>query len=110
MRREKGRRMNPVSAYIGSGNKTSFFTNRPKSPFRKIKQIYGEQLERLKLENSYSHKDHSKLLTQHKKEIRERVRKQIEKDKKQNYIIIVVLFFIILIMIVFINYYLPKFI
>ena len=44
--------MSPGFGYIGSGNKTSVFTRRPKLPFEKIKEIYGEELEKLNLEKN----------------------------------------------------------
>jgi len=106
MRKKTGRRMNPVSAYIGSGNKTSFFTNRPKSPFSRIKQIYGEELERFEIENSSSDFQSKELLIQHRKEIKERVLEHYRKEQKQNYIIIGFMTLFVIILIIFVNYYL----
>ena len=105
MRKNTGRRMNPASAYIGSGNKTSFFTNRPKSPFSRIKQIYGEELERFELGTNEQSRQSKELLTQQKKEIKERVLKQFREEQKQNFVIISSLILFVFILIIFINYY-----
>ena len=46
--------MSPGVGYIGSGNKTSVFTRNPKIPFKKMKDIYGHELKRLKMEKSFT--------------------------------------------------------
>lgn len=109
MRKNKGRRMDPASGYIGSGNKTNFFTNRSRTPFSKIKQIYGEELERFNRKHSPQEANFEKLLIQKKKEIREKITREIAYENKKISLIIAVLVIFITIVVILVNYYLPRF-
>lgn len=97
MRQNRGRRMNPSSGYIGSGNKTSVFTRRSKSPFSKVKEIYGDELERLKSEKQKSNLSFKKLTEKEKLEIKERVKGQVKKERKRELITLLVTFLIALV-------------
>ena len=97
MRRNRRPRMSPGVGYIGSGNRTSVFTRRSKLPYEKIKEIYGEELERLnskKIERNFSFK---KLTEKEKLEIRERVRGQVIKEQRKELIIGIITFLIALV-------------
>jgi len=72
------------SAYIGSGNRMSVFTRRSRPAFSKIKQIYGDHMEALKVEHHELRPHHpdvgklrKKVLTDIKKENIRFIRKQI---------------------------------
>ena len=86
MKRENRRRMSPGVGYIGSGNKTSVFTRKPKIPFEKIKDIYGSELERLKSEKVDQKISFKKLTEKEKLEIRKRIKTQIRKEQNRNLI------------------------
>ncbi|NNC70339.1 MAG: hypothetical protein HKN90_05900 [Flavobacteriaceae bacterium] len=109
MRKNKGLRMNPTSGYIGSGNKTNFFTNRPKAPFSRMKQIYGEELERFNSTHSSSEANYEKLLIQKKKEIRDKIANEIAYENKKNSLIVAALVILMTMLVIFINYFLPRF-
>jgi len=79
--------MSPGVGYIGSGNKTSVFTRKPKIPFEKMKDIYGNELERLKSEKSDRKKSFKELTEREKLEIRKRIKIQIRKEQNKNLII-----------------------
>ena len=105
-KRHTGRRINSLSVFARTGTKNSFFTNRPKSPFSKIKKVYGEELERFELESTVTDLKSKEFFTQQKKEIRNRVRVQIEKERRQNLVIITCIITLVFLLIIFINYYL----
>jgi hypothetical protein len=106
MRKKTGRRTNALSAFARSGSKNSFFSNRLKSPFSKIKQIYGDELERFELQHSSSDLQYNKVLIQHKKEIKEKALKQFRKEQRQNFFIISLIVAFCILFIIFVNYYL----
>lgn len=109
MRKNKGRRMNPSSGYIGSGNKTNFFTNRPRAPFSKMKQIYGEELERFNRVHSPSEANFEKLLIQKRKEIREKIAREIAHERRKIGFIIAAIVILLTALIIMINNFLPRF-
>ena len=87
MKRENRRRMSPGVGYIGAGNKTSVFTRKPKNSFEKIKDIYGNELERLKSGNSDQKKSFKDLTEKEKLKIRKRIKTQFRKEQNRNLII-----------------------
>jgi len=94
MRRNRRPRMSPGIGYIGSGNKTSVFTRRPKLPFEKIKEIYGEELEKLNSKKIKGNLSFKKLTEKEKREIRERVKGQLKKQQRKEGIIGIIVFLI----------------
>ena len=109
MRKSRLRRMNPSSGYIGSGNKTNFFTNRPRTPFSRMKQIYGEELERFELLHSPHEANFDELLIQKKQEIRKKIKEEIVREKTRSILIVISVSAFVIILIILINYYLPRF-
>ena len=89
-------RMNLGFGYIGSGNKTSIFTRQPKLPFKKVKEIYGEELERLNSKNDKQELSFKKLTENEKIEIRERIKKQIKKKQLKELMIMITIIIIAL--------------
>ena len=87
MKRENRRRMSPGVGYIGAGNKTSVFTRKPKTSFEKIKDYYGNELERLKSGNSDQKKSFKDLTEKEKLKIRKRIKTQFRKEQNRNLII-----------------------
>jgi hypothetical protein len=87
MKRDNRRRMSPGVGYIGAGNKTSVFTRKPKIPFKRMKDIYGNELERLKSGKSDRKKSFKKLTEREKLEIRKRIKIQIRKEQNKNILI-----------------------
>ena len=83
MRGNRRERMSVSSAYIGAGNLTSVFARRPRIPFVKIKQIYGDELERFKLEKDKKHLVISELSQKEKKEIKTLVKGIMKRNRKQ---------------------------
>jgi len=89
MKKNTGRRMKPSFGYSGAvlNHSNSYSYNR-RTPFSKIKEIYGEELERFELESTATILKSKELLAEQKIEIRARVRKQLRKETKQNIVII----------------------
>ena len=94
MRQNRRPRMSLGFGYIGSGNKTSVFTRRPKLPFEKIKEIYGEELEKLNLKKNKQNLSFKKLTIKEKLEIRERVKGQLKKQQRKEGIMGIIVFLI----------------
>ncbi len=86
-------------------NHSNSYTYNRRTPFSKIKEIYGEELERFELESSTTILKSKELLAEQKKEIRERVRKQIRKERKQNILIINFMSVFAILFLFFINSY-----
>ena len=87
MRRQTDRSSFNISSwYIGSGNKVSVFTRRPHKPFAKIKEIYGDELERLKNDKQNPHLTFKTLSKEEKQEIRTRLKRQLNKERKKKII------------------------
>ena len=106
MRKNTGRRVKPSFAYRGnSQNHSNSFTFNRRPPFSRIKQIYGEELERFELESNHQSLQSKELLTQQKKEIKERTLKHFREEQKQNFVIISSLIVFVFLLIIFINYY-----
>ena len=96
MRPSRTRRKSPGFEYIGAGNKTSVFTSRPKSPFSKIKSIYGEELNRLNLKKAKQKLSFKVLTEKEKDEIRKRVKAELIADQKRQAIAGTILLLIVL--------------
>ena len=96
--------MNPGVGYIGSGNKTSVFTRQSKLPFAKIKQVYGEELERFKPEQTQQNFSFKKLTEKERLKIRERVKGQIIKERRKELIIWIITFLLALFFFAFVRY------
>ena len=81
------RRIPASSAYIGAGNMTSVFSQKPKKPFEQLASIYKEELGK----HGGDHKSvFAKLSEGEKKAIRERIRKQQKKRGKQRFVAILI--------------------
>ncbi len=91
MRQSRVRKMSP-----NPKNYISFADNirRSKPAFAKIKQIYGEELERLNSEKIKKNLSFKKLTEKEKMEIRERVRSQIKNERRKELIIGITVFLI----------------
>lgn len=105
--RNRQRRIAHAFGYYG--NKTNFFANRPKSPFRKIRQIYGQELERFKNLHNEQTLEYEELLAQKKRSIRQKIKKQMAEEQFKSYLAIVLSCFIILLIILLFIHYLPSF-
>ena len=85
MRENRRERMSVSSSYIGAGSLTSVFARRPRIPFVRIKQIYGDELERFKLEKD-KNKASTELSEKEKKEIKTLVKRIVNRNKKREII------------------------
>lgn len=83
MRDNRRQRMTISSSYIGSGNLTSVFARRPKIPFVRLKQIYGDEMERFRIEKNSEQYQKSELTEKQKKIIRKRVESIIKRNKNR---------------------------
>ncbi len=108
MKKRQRRRMNLTFGYIGSGNKTSLFTRKPKTPFRKIKEIYGEELEHFttKIRNSEDKK--TPFSVEDKEKIRNNVKRQLKREQRKNIRALLIVFFVIIVIITLFNYYFSE--
>ncbi len=88
MKTHTSRRMNPSFGYNGALlNHSNTYSYHRRPPFSRIKEIYGEELERFELEQTTTEFTSKKLLAQQQKEIRYRVKEQIRKERNRNIII-----------------------
>ena len=78
---------------------------RTKPLFAKIKQIYGDELERLNSEKNVKNLSIKKLTEKEKLEIRERIREQIKKEKLKELTFIITIILIILGVFIFVRYF-----
>ena len=106
MKKNTGRRMKPSFGYKGAVlNHSNSYTYSRRAPFSKIKEIYGEELERFELESTTAVLKSKELLIEQKIEIRARVRKQLIKERKQNIVIISFISFVTILILVLMNSY-----
>lgn len=84
MREKRGRRIKPGVGYIGFGNKINVISKTAKIPFSKVKQIYGDELERLSLE-----KEVGKLSKIEKEKIRKKIKLDIKKVRFKEFILFI---------------------
>jgi len=96
MRQSRTRRISPGFGYIGSGNKTSIFTRRAKPPFSKVKAIYGEELERLKLEKVDQKLSFKELTKEEKLRIRSRIKAELLSERKKQIVAFTILVLFVL--------------
>ncbi len=108
MKKGQRRRMNLTLGYIGAGNKTSLFTRKPKLPFRKIKEIYGEELEHFTANTINPENKQTPLSVEDIKKIRDNVKKQLKREQKKNSIALLIALFVILVIIIVINFYFSE--
>ncbi len=92
MRQSRVRRMNPNPKTIGFADNI----RRSKPLFKKIKQIYGEELERLGSEKNKQNISLKKLTEKEKSEIRKHIREQIIKEQRKEFIIWIIGILIVL--------------
>ncbi len=64
------------SYYIGSGNKVSVFSKRINPPFEKVKEIYGEELERVNKSVFHESAQKVSLSLKQKAAFRKRLRRE----------------------------------
>lgn len=63
--------------YIGSGNRVAVFTRRSRPAFSKLKQVYGDHMENMKVQHHELRKDQP---------VAEEVRKKVRQDLKKEYV------------------------
>ena len=101
-----------VSGYIGAGNKIEVFTRRPKSSFSKLRQLYGDQLERLKSSHS-GPIEVSEISLELREKIKSDIRKQYKRTKRNQIfafsISIVILVILIIVIAKVAEYYIQNF-
>ncbi len=106
MKTHISRRTHPSFGYRGplmSHSNAYSYYRRP--PFSKMKEVYGESLERFELEKSSIVLKSKKLLAQHKKEIRYRIQEENKKGRNRNIILICLMTFMSILFLFFINHY-----
>ncbi|MEN8123113.1 MAG: hypothetical protein ABFS35_22435 [Bacteroidota bacterium] len=100
MKKENRRRLILSSSYIGAGNITSVFNRKPKIPYKKLKEIYGDELEKFKSKRVSKSIPKRKLTNAEIKEIRNKVRTNVLQERKKN-LIVGLIAIVILIVIVY---------
>ena len=108
MKKEQRRRLPPFTGYMGFGNRISAFTNKPNPPFRKIKQIYGDELERLNEATSKTVTIET-LTEEDRLLIRNKVRDQMKRECQRNILTIVVSTVFVCILLAILNHYYLKY-
>ena len=109
MARNKGRRIDQVSWRMGSRNLTSVFNRRAKSPFARVKEIYGGEVQKLTSVSESEKLSFKKLSQNEKAEIRKRVKAQLRKSKNKEIIFGIIFFSLIIGTLLFIQYLNTKF-
>ncbi|MBN2747757.1 MAG: hypothetical protein JXR34_13605 [Bacteroidales bacterium] len=89
-RQSKRARLIVNSWYIGAGNRASVFTRKSSQPFEKMKEIYGEDMNRLHVESREGKGDKPKSS--------EFIRKV--DNRKRNYLIAVSFFFFVIVLLI----------
>jgi len=95
--------MSPGVGYIGAGNKTTVFSRKSNIPFKKIKAIYGDEMERLKSERLIDNKPFKKLSETNRLKIKKRIKNQIRKEQYKNLIVAIIVIIIVLGVLYFIS-------
>lgn len=95
-----------TSHYIGSGNKTSTFNRKPKIPFSKIKNVYGEQLERFSKNESPSGIQTNTISEENRKLLKEQTKKILLKQRNTTIMSLVgTIVVVFLILVIVLNYF-----
>jgi len=105
MSRRNKRRMSPGVGYTGAGNKSFVFNRKPKIIFEKIKNIYGEELERINIERKSNNIPLKDIIEKERLEIRKKVKSQIRKDQIKELLTNLLILFLIIILILLIRKY-----
>ena len=87
--------MSPRVGYIGSGNKTFTFSGKREIPFSKIKQVYGEELERISNAKKTGNLSFEKLSLKQKTKIRKKIKKELKKTRIKQLLLFVFSVFIL---------------
>tara|TARA_B110000091_G_scaffold109341_1_gene118543 strand:- start:293 stop:634 length:342 start_codon:yes stop_codon:yes gene_type:complete len=95
MREKRVRRMSPGVGYTGFGNKTFTYTGSSVTPFSKIKQIYGDELERLRTDEKTGNLSFEKLTLQQKTEIKKKIIKELTRTRIQQLVLLIVSGFVL---------------
>jgi hypothetical protein len=103
MRRRNIRRLKPTSGYIGSGNQTSVFARTSRIPFAKIKQIYGEELERLNSQENRIKSKSIQLTNAERLEIKKRLNKEFSTFRKKQFAVVFIAIITIAILLFWLN-------
>ncbi|QOD61713.1 hypothetical protein H9I45_04485 [Polaribacter haliotis] len=107
MRENRVRRMSPSVGYIGFGNKTDAFSKSSKTPFSKIKQIYGDELEKINSVRKIGNLSFNEISKLEKENIRKKIKSEIRKSRIRNLFLfgvsILVVFLIILLALYWFN-------
>jgi len=106
MKTHTSRRMRPSFGYKGAimnHSKTYSYNRRP--PFSRIKEVYGEALERFEFQKPTVLLKSKELLARQKKEIRYRLKEQFRKERNQNIIIGCFMTGFALLFLYFLNHY-----
>ena len=110
MKKHTGRRMKASFGYNGALlNHLNTYTYNRRPVFSRIKEIYGEELERFDFEHTTDIIKSKKLLAQQKKEIRYRVKEQIRKERNRNIIISCFMTGFAVLFLYFLNHYFLDF-
>ena len=91
--------MSPGIGYNGFGNKTFIYTGSSVTPFSKIKQVYGNELERINTDKKTGNLSFEKITLKQKTEIRKKIKKELRKTRIKELILFVLSGFILLIVI-----------
>lgn len=98
--------MSPGVGYTGAGNKTYVLNRKPKIAFEKIKNIYGEELERIKIKGNSDSIPFKDITEEERLEIRKKVKSQIRKNQiKELLTNLLILFSIIIIILLIRKFY-----
>jgi len=87
----------------------NYLANRPKAPFSKIRQIYGEELERFNQESTDYNVKNEPLPSHVRRTIKNRVRRQMAEEQLKNMVAYGLSGFLVFLIIALLSYYLPRF-
>jgi hypothetical protein len=106
MANRKSRRMQTNSAYIGFGNRALDFNRRSIIPFEKIEKVYETELLNAHSESS-QHKFQKKLTQKERAEIKSKVKKQLQIQRRTEIVRFVILVIVFIGILFLINYFIP---
>lgn len=103
-RERKYRRMSMSSPYIGSGNRTDTFNRKPQVPFKKLRAMYGDELENFITSEKESVIIAIELTEEERGQLKNKVR-GILKQERQTSILSFIATISILIILIFLVFY-----
>ncbi len=106
MKTYTSRRMRPSFGYKGAiMNHSNTYSYNRRPAFSRIKEVYGETLERFKFERPKVVLKSNQLLARQKKEIRYRLKEQFKKERNRNIIILCFMIGFAMSFLYFMNHY-----